>query len=57
MALHSAGIEMDSDAEDEEVVEVSVKDQLLSQLARIIGLKKRAVEVEDSKPQNASKYS
>lgn len=48
---------MDSDAEDEEVVEVSVKDQLLSQVARIIGLRKRAVEVEDSKLQNVSKYS
>uniref|UniRef100_A0A3Q3W2P9 Uncharacterized protein n=1 Tax=Mola mola TaxID=94237 RepID=A0A3Q3W2P9_MOLML len=44
-------------AEVEEDAGMSVKDQLLSQVARVIGLKKKHVEVKESKPQNASKYS
>ncbi|XP_051816036.1 ryanodine receptor 2 [Acanthochromis polyacanthus] len=41
------GFELDSDPEDEEDAEMSVKDRLLSLVARIIGLNKTPVEKED----------
>lgn len=50
-----AGIDLDRVAEVEEDAGMSVKDQLLSQVARVLGLKKKHVEVKESKPQNASK--
>lgn len=50
-----AGIALDSDAEDEEEAETSVKDRLLSLVVRVIGLKKRPREVEETKLQSASK--
>lgn len=50
-----AGIELDSDTEDEEGAEMSIKDRLLSQVARVIGLKKKPIEVEERKAQSASK--
>lgn len=46
---------MDRVAEVEEDAGMSVKDQLLSQVARVIGLKKKHVEMKESKPQSASK--
>lgn len=54
VAFCCAGIELDSDTEDEDS-EMSVKDRLLSLVARISGLKKTLIEVEESKPQSASK--
>ncbi|XP_051233720.1 ryanodine receptor 2 [Dicentrarchus labrax] len=49
-----SGIELDSDTEDEEDAELSVKDRLLSVVARVIGLKKkRPIEVEESRLQSA----
>ncbi|XP_071336383.1 ryanodine receptor 2 isoform X3 [Trachinotus anak] len=46
------GIELDSDSEDEEH-EMSVKDRLLSLVARVCGLRKTPVEAEKCGPQNA----
>lgn len=43
-------IGLDSEKVDEEAAEMSVKDQILSQVARVIGLKKKTTEVEESKP-------
>uniref|UniRef100_A0A8C3ABS1 Ryanodine receptor 2 n=1 Tax=Cyclopterus lumpus TaxID=8103 RepID=A0A8C3ABS1_CYCLU len=40
------GIELDSDTEDEEDAEMSLKDRLLSLVARVIGLMKTPIEVE-----------
>uniref|UniRef100_A0A8C4H809 Ryanodine receptor 2b (cardiac) n=1 Tax=Dicentrarchus labrax TaxID=13489 RepID=A0A8C4H809_DICLA len=51
-----SGIELDSDTEDEEDAELSVKDRLLSVVARVIGLKKkRPIEVEESRLQKSLK--
>ena len=50
-----AGIESDSDTEDEEDAQMSLKDRLLGLVARVIGLKRTAVEVEGTRPQSASK--
>ena len=50
-----AGIELDSNTEDEEDLEMSVKDRLLSLVVRVIGLKRKPIEVEESRPQSASK--
>ncbi|KAE8280778.1 Ryanodine receptor 2 [Larimichthys crocea] len=47
------GIELDSDTEDEKDAEMSVKDRLLSLVVRVIGLKKKHMEVEESRPQSA----
>ncbi|TKS85783.1 Ryanodine receptor 2 [Collichthys lucidus] len=47
------GIELDSDTEDEMDAEMSVKDRLLSLVVRVIGLKKKRMEVEESRPQSA----
>lgn len=55
VAFCCAGIELDSDTEDEEDAEMSVKDRLLSLVARISGLQKTPIEVEESKLQSASK--
>ncbi|XP_067466542.1 ryanodine receptor 2 isoform X2 [Thunnus thynnus] len=46
------GIELDSDSEDEEDAEKSVKDRLLSLVARVLGLKVTPIEVEECKPQS-----
>lgn len=46
---------MDNDTEDEKDAEMSVKDRLLSLVVRVIGLKKKHMEVEESRPQSASK--
>lgn len=40
-------IELDSEKVDEEDAEMSVKDQILRQVARVIGLKKKTTEVEN----------
>lgn len=45
-----AGVESASDGEDEHVAEASVKHQLLSQVARVIGLKMKPIEVAQRKP-------
>ncbi|XP_044070697.1 ryanodine receptor 2 isoform X3 [Siniperca chuatsi] len=45
-------IELDSDTEDEEDAEMSIKDRLLSLAAIVIGLKKTPIEVEE-RPQSA----
>ncbi len=45
---------MDSVGEEEEDAEVSVKDQLLSLVARVVGLKKKNIKVEERRPQTAS---
>ncbi|XP_068576132.1 ryanodine receptor 2 isoform X5 [Cebidichthys violaceus] len=47
------GIELDSDTEDEEDAEMSLKDRLLSLVVRVIGLMKTPIEVEGSRPQSA----
>ncbi|XP_073337843.1 ryanodine receptor 2 [Pagrus major] len=47
------GIELDSDTEDEEDAEMSLKSRLLSLVVRVIGLKKKPIEVEESRPQSA----
>ncbi|XP_070696712.1 ryanodine receptor 2 [Pempheris klunzingeri] len=47
------GIEMISDTEDEVDAEISVKDRLLSLVARVLGLKRTHEEVEESKSQSA----
>lgn len=49
------GIELDSDTEDEESAEMSVKGRLLSLVVRVIGLKKKPIEVDEGRPQSASK--
>ncbi|XP_078017038.1 ryanodine receptor 2 [Epinephelus lanceolatus] len=49
------GIELDSDTEDEEDAEMSLKERLLSLVVRVIGLKKTPIEEEGSRPQIASK--
>lgn len=46
---------MYSDTEDEEDAEMSLKDQLLSLAARVIGLKKTPIEVEESRERSVSK--
>lgn len=46
---------MDSDTEDEEDAEMSVKGRLLSLVVRVIGLKKKPTEEEVGRPQSASK--
>lgn len=51
-----AGIESEGDGEEEEATETSVKNQLLSQVARVIGLNKKASEVAESKPVTTSMY-
>lgn len=51
--LFCAGIESESDGEDEEAE--SVKTQILSQVARVIGLKKKPLEVDASKSVASSK--
>uniref|UniRef100_H3C4X6 Ryanodine receptor 2b (cardiac) n=1 Tax=Tetraodon nigroviridis TaxID=99883 RepID=H3C4X6_TETNG len=43
------GIESESDGEDEEAAE-SVRTQILSQVAKVIGIKKKPLEVDASKP-------
>lgn len=50
-----AGIESESNGEDEEVAETSVKTLILSQVARVIGLRKKPLEVDESKPVASSK--
>ncbi|XP_041802824.1 ryanodine receptor 2-like [Chelmon rostratus] len=47
------GIELDNDTEDDEDAEMSVKDRLLSLVVRVIGLKRKPIEVEESRPQSA----
>uniref|UniRef100_A0A671YWR5 Ryanodine receptor 2 n=1 Tax=Sparus aurata TaxID=8175 RepID=A0A671YWR5_SPAAU len=49
------GIELDSDTEDEEDAEMSIKGRLLSLVVRVIGLKKKPTEVDEGRPQSASK--
>lgn len=46
---------MDSDSEDEEDTEMSVKDRLFSLVAGVLRLKMTSVEVEDCGPQSHSK--
>ncbi|XP_071061794.1 ryanodine receptor 2 isoform X1 [Pseudochaenichthys georgianus] len=48
-----SGIELDSDTEDEEDAEMSLKDRLLSLVARVTGLRKTPIEAEGSRPQSA----
>ncbi|XP_022619295.1 ryanodine receptor 2-like isoform X4 [Seriola dumerili] len=47
------GIELDSESEDEEDAEMSVKDRLLSLVARVSGLRKTPIEAEECRPQSA----
>ncbi|XP_034536962.1 ryanodine receptor 2 [Notolabrus celidotus] len=47
------GIELDGEAEDEEEVEMSVRERLLRQVASVVGLKKTHVEVEEHRLQSA----
>nr|XP_046257248.1 ryanodine receptor 2 isoform X2 [Scatophagus argus] len=47
------GIELDSDTNDDEDAEMSVKDRLLSLVARVTRLKKKPIEVVESRPQSA----
>ncbi|XP_059214929.1 ryanodine receptor 2 [Centropristis striata] len=47
------GIELDCDTEDEEDAELSLRDRLVSLVARVVGLKKTPAEVELSRPQSA----
>lgn len=54
-AFYYVGVEMDSDTEDEEDAEMSVIDRLLNLVARVTGLKRTPMEVEDSRTQSASK--
>ncbi|KAM9345211.1 ryanodine receptor 2-like [Symphorus nematophorus] len=49
----NCGIELDSDTEDEENLEMSVRDRLLSLVARVTGLKRKPIEVEESRPQSS----
>lgn len=51
-----AGIELDSEQEDEEDAEMSLKERVLSQVVKVIRLKKRPIEMEERKSQSASKY-
>ena len=46
---------MDSDSEDEEDNEMSVKDRLLGLVARVSGLRQTSTEEEECRPQGASK--
>ncbi|KAM3606327.1 uncharacterized protein V6R79_014397 [Siganus canaliculatus] len=46
------GIELDSDAEDEVISEMSVKERLFSLVTKVTGLKRKPVEVEESRPQS-----
>ncbi|KAG7228617.1 hypothetical protein INR49_013303 [Caranx melampygus] len=46
------GIELDSDSEDEEDAEMSVKDRLLSLVARVSGLRKTPAEAEEGRLQS-----
>lgn len=55
LVFFHAGIESESNGEDEEVAETSVKTQILSQVARVLGLKKKPLEVDESKPVASSK--
>lgn len=54
LKVFCAGIESASDEEDEDVAEASVKHQLLSQVARAIGLKMKPIEVTQRKPVTTS---
>ncbi|XP_074531886.1 ryanodine receptor 2 [Halichoeres trimaculatus] len=47
------GIELDSEAEDEEVAEMSVKERLLSLASSVIGLKRTHIEAEEHRLQSA----
>ncbi|XP_069548702.1 ryanodine receptor 2 [Brachyistius frenatus] len=49
------GIEVDSDSEDEEDAEMSVKDRLVSLVARVIGLNKTPKEMEAWRSQSLKK--
>lgn len=55
LVFYVLGIESESNGEDEEVAETSVKTQILSQVARVIGLRKKPLEVDKSKPVASSK--
>ncbi|KAM7385413.1 hypothetical protein PAMP_001499 [Pampus punctatissimus] len=52
LSLISWGIELDSDSEDEEDAEKSVKDRLLGLVARVLGLKMTPIEVEECRLQS-----
>lgn len=49
------GIESESDGEGEEVAVASVKNTLLSQVAKVVGLKIKPFEVAESKAVTTSK--
>lgn len=49
------GIESESDGEGEEVAEASVKNLLLSQVAKVIGLKIKPFEIAESTAVTSSK--
>nr|XP_061794423.1 ryanodine receptor 2-like [Nerophis lumbriciformis] len=53
--MHSC-IELDSASEESKAAEVTLKDQLLSLGARVLGLKRMSTQLEDNGPQCASKY-
>uniref|UniRef100_A0A672JJC7 Ryanodine receptor 2b (cardiac) n=1 Tax=Salarias fasciatus TaxID=181472 RepID=A0A672JJC7_SALFA len=46
------GVELDSDSEDEEDAEMSVKERLLGLMARVAGLHKTPTDMEDRRSQN-----
>lgn len=54
-AFFCVGIESESDGESEEVAEASVKNLLLNQVANVIGLKIKPIEVAESKAVTTSK--
>lgn len=54
-SLFCVGIESESDGEGEEVSRASVKNVLLSQVAKVIGLKVKPFEVAESKAGTTSK--
>lgn len=54
-SVFCVGIESESDGEGEEVAEASVKNVLLSQVAKVIGLKIKPLEVAESKAITISK--